>query len=198
MATLQIENPELVTFIHNKRCGGTSISKWLTQNFVCRKLKGKHTRYSKVARSGNIGYSFAVVRNPWDRCVSAFFYQKRKIEERKAKIARGKGRKFSPLQIKTLENYFDMDFSEWLILNKNWNYLNVSQFEFVNGVDYILRFENINEDFKILQDKLKCYKELPKRNSSEHASYRNYYTQEAIDLVSEKCATDIKYFNYEF
>ena len=67
-------------------------------------------------------------------------------------------------------------------------------------VDYIGRFENINEDFDSIArragfpDDL----ELPHRTSSKHTIYQNYYTEETKKLVKERFEKDLVMFNYSF
>lgn len=188
-----------VIFIHNKRAGGSSISTWLKQNFDGYRAYGKHHKFSKLNEfDQKLGLSFAVVRNPWERCVSAYFYQKRKIDERTAKILRGKTRKYKIHEIEETKKQFDKEFHEWLIENQNWNYLTVSQQSVIEGVDIVLRFENLIEDFKKIQTYLECFEPLSHKNTSTHNPYRDYYTQEAADIVAEKCKIDIERFNYRF
>ena len=196
---LQIKDPILLTFIHNKRAAGTSISKWLMNNFEGQRIVGKHINFYKTQKEiGDLGFTFGVVRNPWDRCVSAFFYQKRKIEERTNKIAKGKTRKYKPQEIEATRKAFDYEFSDWLIQNQEWTYLMNSQWESIEGVDLILNFESLQEDFVKIQEKLNCYNDLFHANKSSREDYRQYYNNETKNLVARCCKTDIEMFNYEF
>ena len=53
-------------------------------------------------------------------------------------------------------------------------------------VDYIGRYESINEDFSNICEKIGINVELPVRNSSKRkADYRTYYNEETVDLVKE-------------
>lgn len=195
---IQLHDPELVTFIHNKRTGGTSITTWLTHNFKAQKVVGKHIGFKKTNNAlGNLGFTFSVVRNPWDRCVSAFFYQKRKIAERTQKISQGKTRKYKPYEIQETKEKFDYDFSTWLLANENWSFLK-PQYDKINGVDLILRFETLHKDFEQIQTRLNCFNNLYHKNRSSHLDYRQYYTNETIDLVANKCKLDIEKFSYDF
>ena len=77
--SLYIKNPKS-TFIHIPKTGGTSISTWLKNAYGVNYNKGfKHASYEEMKRTfGDLGFTYTVVRNPWDRVVSAYFYYKRK------------------------------------------------------------------------------------------------------------------------
>jgi len=84
------------------------------------------------------------------------------------------------------------------------------QYEFVvsaNGkmeMDYVIRFENINEDFAVVADRLGLPSlEAPKilhknRNPKSRRSYVEDYNDRARDFVSEVYRDDIREFGYTF
>lgn len=65
-------------------------------------------------------------------------------------------------------------------------------------LDYIGQYENLEEDFKKIQEKYGL-KPLPHYNSSggEKRDWRSYYTLETAKLVYEKYKKDIECFGYE-
>lgn len=81
-----------------------------------------------------------------------------------------------------------------LLLKYNLSKVNIGQ-----NIDYFLRYENIEEDFKEL-----CYRieipleSIPRLNSSKRAHYREYYDDELNNMVYKKYKSEIEYFNYEF
>ena len=68
-------------------------------------------------------------------------------------------------------------------------------------VDQALRHENLDEDFKKVQDKFDCHAPLERRaNISEgKLHYSHYYTSpRLVDLVSEYYKQDILDFGYTY
>ena len=79
MTTL-VENPNLV-FIHIPKNGGSSITRWLRDNLNGSKGIVTHGGMQHIQQdfAHAVDYpTFAVVRNPWDRVVSSYFFKKKK------------------------------------------------------------------------------------------------------------------------
>ena len=75
-----------------------------------------------------------------------------------------------------------------------------NQCEIIDGCKdiHILRYENINEDFKLLQNKLKWYEPLPHANATVECDYKKYYNDELINIVADHYRQDIKEFGFTF
>jgi len=68
-----------------------------------------------------------------------------------------------------------------------------------NEIDYLVRFEHLQENFDQVCDLLgipKC--KLPSYNASKRSHYSEYYDDELIDLVASKFKMEIRWGDYRF
>lgn len=197
-----ISHSHKIIFVHINKTAGTSIHKILEK--MQTPCPGKHhtiEKYHKLADE-NHGFEnyfkFTFVRNSWDRFLSLYKYR---VKTEHPTLAG------NPLS-----------FKEWVknIYNKNPKYYKVNgpymqrfmlseQLDWItdaNGsinIDFIGRFEKIQDDFNIVCDKIGIPRqELPHKNKTEHKHYTEYYDDETRELAAEKYKKDIEYFGYEF
>jgi hypothetical protein len=124
-------------------------------------------------------YKFTCVRNPWDRMVSYYFTptQKAEVWDRK------KFRKIISSAL-SVADYLELDKSE--------------EDPFGN-VDYIIRFENLVDDFRAVCAALGILPTtLPRYNRSNREHYSKYYDEELRELVRGRFAAEIERFGYTF
>jgi len=146
----------------------------------------------KIAPEFN--FSFAIVRNPWDRLFSAW---KDKVEKQWGDPNFTK----SHLRIKKLERFKDKSF-DFFVKNFETNLdphveLQVNLVD--PDVDFIGKLDNLENDFKIILNKIGAPEvKLEQRNATKHCHYSEYYNNTTIEIVAEKYARDIKYFNFKF
>lgn len=149
--------------------------------------------------------SFAVVRNPWDRMVSAYHHARMKKSHWQNELTGLHG---------DYELLVDKSFEECVTIlcrqrERLRHYSWVNQAHFVLGpepsdktvmVDAVLRFETIAEDFNELCRKLRIDCEpLPALNDSPRSrDYRSYYNDETRHMIEQVYQVDIDAFGYSF
>ena len=190
-----INHKHKFVFIHIPKTGGTSIECLFINNAHIKDVAGKHNMVSDIGSEFLKKYfTFTFVRNPWDRMVSYYKFR-----------------------IKRSFNMFNHgeSFKEWIrflcsdevqkINAYHFNLAIKNQREFlVNesneiSVDFIGRFENFQQDFDTICDKIGIpQQQLPHKNATKHKHYTEYYDDETREIVAEKYAKDIEYFEYEF
>jgi len=130
------------------------------------------------AQFGNL-YKFTCVRNPWDRMVSYYFTPTQSPETWDQK-------KFRKMIFKAVSvaDYLRLD--------------NCEQDPFAN-VHYIMRFENLADDFRTVCGTLGISPgTLPRYNRSRREHYSKYYDDELRELVRNRFAAEIERFGYTF
>jgi hypothetical protein len=70
-------------------------------------------------------------------------------------------------------------------------------------VDHIGKYEHINEEWDRISEEIGIkdkifYSSLSKQNASKHGDYKEYYTNELVDIVKDVYKKDFEMFNYEF
>jgi hypothetical protein len=66
------------------------------------------------------------------------------------------------------------------------------------GVDRILRFESLDDDWAALAGELGVESTLEHRSPTEHGDWRVHYTDEDAEFVAKHWAPDIEAFGYSF
>ncbi len=124
-------------------------------------------------------YKFTCVRNPWVRMVSYYFTPTQQVGALDRK-------KFRKIISKALS------VADYLRLGKG-------EEDPFGNVDYIMRFENLADDFRIVCATLSIpTASLPQYNRSNREHYSKYYTDELRELVRERFAPEIERFGYAF
>ena len=141
-------------------------------------------------------YKFAFVRHPADRLCSAFrFLRQGGRSDEDERYGREVLGKYAD------ENEF---VQKWLRREKLHDYLHfVPQYEFLRTwgtqprVDFIGRFENLNDDFETIRKKTGG-EPLKKLNTSERGkSWQDVLSESSREIVREVYAEDYELFDYE-
>ena len=143
-------------------------------------------------------FKFTFVRNPWDRAVSAYTYL-------------SKGGSAASAEDGDWSNFvnsfdsFDNFICQWLNAeNAMRNALFTPQVVFLRDMfgridmDYVGRFETLQQDFDNIAEKLAIDARLPHLNQSRSANYQPFYSDQSRARIAEVYAEDIAAFDYRF
>ena len=64
--------------------------------------------------------------------------------------------------------------------------------------DFVGRFESLSVDFAEICGRIGKNATLPHMKHSKHGGYRDYYDEEAAEMVRIRFAKDIRNFDYQF
>lgn len=192
-------------FIHIYKCAGMSLRKAISDNISSIEINQSHSTAKEMkeycyTNGGQFfwdtAFKFSFVRNPFDWVVSLY------------EFIRGNPNHANYEEIK------DMDFKQfcqWNVdcinnkkINPNGSFNTLTSFICDDDgkllVDFVGRFENIEEDFKIICNRLKIPEiEIQKINpSNREPDYRKYYDEESKAIISEGFYMDLVNFNYTF
>ena len=176
-------------FFHIPKTGGKSISDYIIR--YGERVKGPHNFKCDEHRKF---FRFGFIRNPWDRFVSKYFYFKN-YGNKTCKNDIHSGQIVN--RFETFNEFvknFDSIFNE--LRSLHWQ----PQVKYIaDRLDYIGRFETLQNDFDIICDKIGIPQQhLPHKNKGEHKHYTEYYDDETRAIVARKYTQDIEYFGYEF
>ncbi len=186
-------------FIHIPKCAGQSIRKTLFENLQPGHINVYTYQQIFPRQKYNEYFKFSFVRNPWDRLVSAYFFMK-------SGGAHKKDRDWADQNLVTFP-----DFSTFVLEGlhlpsiQTWPHFR-PQVEFLKGqngkieLDFIGRFENIQDDFNYIRERLGASRELLyiNKTKTKRAPYLTYYTDEMREIAAELYKEDIEVFNYQF
>ena len=168
-------------FIHIPKNAGTSIEEYFGNGSV-RIQPSKHADIYEIKRKFKNSYNnyrkFTIIRNPYDKMVSWYFYLKRNLGE----------------------NHNIIEFNEWIKNpSKFWHANDPISFlkpqcEWIDDTVVFLKFENLNKELKqFFNNEIN----LPIINKSNHDHYLEYYNKESLNIIYNRYKEDFKKYNYE-
>ena len=179
-------NSNKFMFYHIPKTAGTSLHTVLKRYAV-----GPHVNEPHLTRvrshvgveptwdkyKGSEYFSFAIVRNPYDRMFSLYNFLKR--------------RRIIKETLEEFINKMDREPSQFKLLNYNG----------VVPLSFVGKFENLEEDFNFIADKIKIkerYKNLPKLfKAVNNGNYKEQINNELKAIIDEKHHDDFINFNYK-
>ena len=178
-------------FVHINKTGGSSIERALGLPFQHK--TALELRAELGASRWERRFTFTVVRNPWDRAVSHFYYRV---------MTNQTGLGDNPI-----------DFSEWIervYVDQDPKYYDQPRM-FMPQVDWLAdekgrllvklvgRYESLERDFtQICKHIGRVQATLPRLKASTRPHYREAYNDRAAEVVARWFAKDIAAFDYAF
>jgi hypothetical protein len=192
-------NKHKCVYIHVPKAAGTSINL-----AIYGRTLGHYSAIeiqSKFPKLFRDSFTFALVRNPWDRIYSAYKF---------ARVG-----KTESMGVRNPEKYQVEEFNSFESFVVNWlkfkdveslDFIFQPQFKFVcdeNGnlmIDFVGKLEKLDEDMNFVKKKLNTHFNLSHSNKTYKLSnYQDAYkTQEMIDIVRDLYSKDIELFGYDF
>jgi chondroitin 4-sulfotransferase 11 len=177
-------------FVHINKTGGSSIEKALQLPFQHRTARELHRALGD--RRWKDRFSFAFVRNPWDKVASHYHFR-----------------------VKTGQTGLSRDpvpFNDWVRLTYRERALPyydqpkmfLPPYDWITDerghvlVNYIGRFEHLENDFREVCTRLGRDVTLPHLKKSSREDYRRYFNDEAVEIVARWFERDIVMFGYRF
>lgn len=179
-------------FFHLRKTGGTSVAVSIGENgsdpFKDRHLTPSQAQ-NRIPGKFKSYYKFSIIRNPFDRLVSCFAYDKQVTTEF---IAGGK--------------HHGMNFNDYLQyrLIEQGGWWRTAQADYLapNGemiIDFLCRFERLQEDFNKVCERVGMNKRiLPFRRQTKHEKYWKYYNDVSRELIEEFYSRDLEEYGYKF
>ena len=168
-------------FIHIPKSAGTSIESFFgNSSFVVQ--PGRHDNVHEIRKRFPEVYEtyrkFAIIRNPYDKMVSWYFYLKRNLGEGLNTIS----------------------FNEWLNsplklwhANDPISFLD-PQHTWIDKTVEVIKYENLNKE---INDFFNKEINLPVLNKSKHKHYTEYYDKQSSRIIHDRYKEDFKKFNYK-
>ena len=174
-------------FVELPHTGSKAVSAELREWYAGRSIHTKHARYSEFLRTASpeqrTFFVFSAVRNPLDVAVSLYFRYKNdhlgRYSTRRKTVGEGALRTFEWVQ------RTGADFPSFLRheYRRPFAYDNFSS-EAHDGFDYVMRFENLQDDFASVLGKIgvEPIRALPlvNRTAGKRDHFASYYTPEVI------------------
>jgi len=207
-----IIDKEKLIFIHIPKNAGTSIKSF----FKSKEIHHKHKNIKQIKKENIEAYNsykkFTIVRNPYDRMVSWYFYLKRamSIEYTRGDYRWKPGEHFPDSFLEWVKNPLGNYYSIWKLsdthnslhtdieINRGGGRIGLPllspQYRWIDNTVEVLKYENLNKD---LNNFFKKKIDIPSINTTQHKEYINYYNKESLNIVYARYKEDFEKFNYK-
>lgn len=188
-------------FVHVPKAAGVSLT-----NAFFGSLAGGHLTLSDYQlvfskRDFDSYFKFSFVRNPWGRVFSAYsFLKKGGMSTADQDWSSKHLTKYKDFNDFIKNGLTDPQLRRWIHFIPQSDFLYLASGKTL-GVDFVGRFENIQEDFSYIAAKLGLANSaLEHRNATgtSIATYKAEYDEESIRIVKEIYYEDVRNFGYTF
>lgn len=192
-------------FIHIPKAAGTSVRRALygTKSFH---IPAARYRAADKQRFDTY-FKFCFVRNPWDRVCSAYHYLWSK-REAEPTFPDHRWAAYYLSDVSSFEDFIGRLEDDPSFRSAIRRYIHFrDQRDWITApgargrplVDFIGRYEQLNEDYRVLEDQLGLTATLPsERVRAGRQDYRRMYDSRMVDIVARIYAADIGLFGYDF
>lgn len=212
-----IETPIPLVFVHIPKTAGNAIITGLSKTNNISHIPNDRTAnsnyHSTLLDIENFlpklenQFVFTVVRNPWDRVSSWFFFRKNILRLSLKNFEKATSKKKVINDRTKIQKEYDLmcsSFDRWLLTYYNepwdntWFSLSHNQNYWLKGskfsVNKIVKYESLKEDLTFLNIK------LPITNQSKKtvSTYKDLYTKKSKNFIHKIYQEDIDEFNYNF
>lgn len=192
-----------VIFVHIPKTAGTSVGRWMIENKKNSDHEEwyKHPKLSDIEKNETNNFVFSIVRNPWDRMVSSYHW----LMQMQSPVPGVKSEEIQKI-VQDLNRKLDWStFEKWLdicgefVLWDFWFQPIEPQISWLDkNVDVVIKYENLNEDFKQVQEYFNSTDPLPILLIGNHKHYREYYNDNTKRKVASIFEKDIDRWKYTY
>lgn len=177
------------SFVHINKCGGSSIE--IALGIGKRHASARVMRDQVGAETWANHYTFAVVRNPFDRAVSIYFYRVRTdqggLGDRHLNVNQWIDRVWGARD----PAYRGSE----ILLEPAWDWVSDAGHQIV---DDIAKLETIGTDWPRIAARLGVDRDLTRTNWNAHPPYRDLLLPGARRVIEEAFADDFTHFGYDW
>ena len=186
-----------IIFIHVPKTAGVSIIRSLFGDVTLESHRNIQF-YQKIFRKDFANYfTFSFVRNPWDRLYSSYMFLKKgglNLHDKNAFLMHLSS--FKTFEDFVLHGLDDKILEEIIHFVPQHKFLCDNQDNIL--VNYLGRFENLDEDVKNISSIINRSIILEHNNINKKLHYKDVYNSSMIKKVQEVYCRDIEIFEYDF
>lgn len=188
-----------LAFVHIPKTAGASITKWFRTNNLPFQPIEHLTLQERKDRDPYLNYdkSFTVVRNTYSRMLSLYNFGKYKIPKSIWRANKTNNIDMINNYYKPLQDAWNKGivyYIDYCVANKLRNVK--CQTDFIDGVDIILQYESLEQNFVQVQKLVNCYIPLTQQIHSYKNKTVMEYSTEYKKCIQKHFQKDLELFNY--